>query len=115
MLARKFTLKSRTDFAKVKKEGKPVPSDSYTLLVCYRGDREPSRFGFIISTQVSKKASLRNRAKRALSEGVRFVSFNIKPGYDCLFLGKSIIVKKYTQDLMTEVAYTLKKARLYNS
>jgi ribonuclease P protein component len=113
MLARKYTLKSHADFQRVKKEGKPVSSESFTLLVHYRHDKEPSRFGFVISAKVAKEASLRNRAKRALSEGVRVSSYNLKSGYDCLFLAKSIIVKKYTQDLMQEVAYALKKAHLY--
>jgi len=112
MLARTNSLKTNADFTRVKTQGKKVPSDSFTLVFIKSEKEGPSRFGFVISTKISKHASLRNRAKRAMSEGVRRSTYFVKEGYDCVFLAKPIIVKKYTNDLMKEVEETLIKAGL---
>lgn len=111
-LARKFTIKKTHEFALVKSKGKKMSSESFTLAYLKRGDQDPPRFGFIISTKVSKHASLRNRAKRALSEATRRNLSYLKNGYDCVFLAKPTIVKKYTSDLMHEVDQAMAAARL---
>ena len=113
MLARKYSLKTKSDFDLVKLQGVKHASDTFTLVSFNRKDQEHPRFGFIVSTKVSKNASLRNRAKRSLSEGVRRAVFSLKPGYDFVFLAKPNIIKKYTSDVMKEVDEAFIKHNFY--
>lgn len=112
MLSREYRLTEKSDFDRVKEKGRVVQSNSFALAVFDRKDGKPSRFGFIVSTKISKASTLRNRAKRALREGARHALTYVEKGFDCVFLAKPIIVKKYTDELMREVGETLKKAEV---
>ncbi len=58
-----------------------------------------SRFAFIVSTKIDKRATRRNRIRRLLSESVRHQLPKIVPGLDCVF-----VVRKNFSDLQqTEV------------
>ena len=112
MLARKFTLRDRRNFERVEKEGEMYQSESFGLGFFKRGDEESSRFGFVISSKISKESVSRNRIKRALSEAVRFELVYVKAGYDVVFLAKGISTKKSTDQLMKETQGALEKAGL---
>ncbi len=112
MLSKQNRLTSEKDFNVIKEKGSVVQSDSFAIAFLKRGDEYPSRFGFIVSTKIDKRATIRNRAKRALREGVRHELTFIQNGYDCVILAKPIIVKKYTDELMREVHEILKKAKI---
>lgn len=86
MLSRKHRLSFNEDFDRVKKEGSLYQGKLFAISVLKRGDTNPSRFGFVVSTRVSKKAVERNKAKRRLREVVRKSLGEIKTGYDVLFL-----------------------------
>lgn len=112
MLARVNRLVGKNNFERIKKEGTFYQSDSFGVSFIKRSDMQPSRFGFIVSTKVSKDAPLRNKARRALREAVRqFLSY-IKPGYDVVFLAKQTIIRRYTDDIMHEVRVSLGKMGL---
>lgn len=96
----------------VKKNGKLIHGQAFSLLFLKQQTPNPSRFAFIVSTKVSKNATIRNRAKRAMREGVRQVITIAKPGFDCLFLAKPIIAKTYTDQIMKEVRELLAKASI---
>lgn len=112
MLARKFRLTGAKDYSRVQKEGKVFQSGCFGIAFVPRGDEEPSRFGFIVSTKIAKEAVDRNRCKRAMSESVRIDSVNLNPGYDVVFLAKTSITKESTSDIMKEVRIALKEAGL---
>jgi ribonuclease P protein component len=112
MLAKKFKLISSEDFAKVQKEGTVFQSDNFGIAYLDRGDNDPSRFGFIVSTKVAKDAVDRNRCRRAMSEAVRINSVNLDGGHDVVFLAKTGISRISTSDIMREVRVSLKKAGL---
>ncbi len=112
MLARQNRLKDKFAFERIKKEGKLWQSESFALVTLRRGDDEPSRFGFVISTKISKDASKRNRVKRVLSEATRHLVAYIKDGFDCLFLAKQIVLRKYADELVGEVQESLRDAGL---
>ncbi|MFZ5932809.1 MAG: ribonuclease P protein component [Patescibacteria group bacterium] len=103
MLARQYCLKGKKSFEKVNQDGRLFQSESFGVAVLTRGDKEVSRFGFIVSSKISKEAVQRNRIKRALSEAVRFEMALVKPGYDVVFLAKHPSLKKPTDGLMREV------------
>lgn len=110
-LARKYSLKAK-DFDLIKSKGRLFQSTSFAISYLKKPGQTDPHFGFVISTKISPHASLRNRVKRALSEGVRSSLFQIKPHYDYVFLAKPIIIKKYTTDLMNEVSDALFRAGL---
>ncbi len=114
MLDRKNRLTKKSEFEKVREEGKVFASDSFSLSILKREEEGPARFGFVVSNKISKAATIRNRAKRALREGVRHSLAYAKNGYDCVFLAKPIIVKKYTDELIREVQKALNTAEVTN-
>jgi len=112
MLAKKSKLTGAKDYAKVQNDGKVFQSDNFGIAYLDRNDKNPSRFGFIISTKIAKDAVDRNRCKRAMSEAVRIDSVNLIEGHDVVFLAKTSISKLSTTDIMREVSLSLRKAGL---
>ena len=112
MLAKKFKLTGSKDFKRVQDQGEVHQSETFGIAILKRGDSEPSRFAFIVSTKIAKEAVDRNRFKRTLSEAVRLSSRDILPGFDCVFLAKTTIVKIPTSSVMKEVREALVKSGL---
>lgn len=106
---RRITQKS--DFDKIKAEGMIINSHSFSVSYIARDKSKPSRFGYIISTKISKQATIRNRAKRAIREGIRQQLAFIPNGFDCVFLAKPIIVKTYTDEILREVKEALRELK----
>ncbi len=102
MLASKYRLKKKINFARIEIDGKLIQSQSFGMGIYARGDNEPSRFGFIISTKISKKAVIRNRIKRIMSEVIRINLDKLKSGFDVLFLIKHQALKIAKQELEDE-------------
>jgi ribonuclease P protein component len=112
MLAKKFRLTGVKNFAKIQKEGKVFQSTNFGIAYVKRGDENPSRFGFIVSTKIAKDAVDRNRFRRAMSEAVRIASIDLTSGFDAVFLAKTSIVRVSTADIMKEVRLSLKESGL---
>lgn len=108
MLAKKYKLTGTKDFSRVQDDGEVFQSTSFGVAYFNRNDNEPSRFGFVVSTKIAKEAVDRNRYRRIMSEAVRIDSVNLNPGYDVVFLAKTIISKIATAELMKEVIISLK-------
>lgn len=107
MLASKNRLKKKINFARIEIDGKLIQSRSFGIGIYDRSkdfdgenNNSESHFGFIISTKISKKAVVRNRIKRIMSECVRKNLHRIKKGLDVVFLVKPSILK--TDDLALE-------------
>ncbi len=115
MLSRQNRLTSKEDFENVKNNGKTLQAESFLFSYVNRGDKNPSRFGFIVSKKISPHATARNKAVRGLREGVRQTITYVKSGHDCVLVAKPIIIRKYTNDLMREVDLMLQKAKLMQS
>jgi len=103
MLASKYRLSKNSDIEKVKKEGVLFKRKLFGVIVLEKEKNEVSRFGFIVSTKISKQAFQRNRIKRALREAVRHNLIIVGKGYDVLFLPKTIITRILTDEIMREV------------
>ncbi|MEK6852692.1 MAG: ribonuclease P protein component [Nanoarchaeota archaeon] len=112
MLANAFRIRSTEDFEKVQREGEIKQSESFGMVILHQPQNKVSRFGFIVSTKISKEAVSRNRIKRAMSESVRFLMTEIKKGYDVVFLVKQTSLRKSTDELMREVRRALSDAGL---
>ena len=102
MLPSKYRLKGKVNFARAEIDGKLFQSKSFGLEVFERKDNDPSRFGFIISTRISKKAVVRNRIKRIISSYISQNSKTLKKGQDVVFLIKPSIVKLTRDEIEKE-------------
>jgi ribonuclease P protein component, eubacterial len=73
-----------------------------------------NRFGFVVSNKVSKKAVVRNKIKRRLSEAVKIRMGNIKIGRDLVFIALPVIGKKEFSEIKEAVDSALISANLLN-
>lgn len=111
MLPKKYRLPLRTELKRVKKEGVLVQGKLFSLLVSRQPKKnQPSRFGFIISTKIHKKAVRRNQVKRLLSEAIIDLIAKIKPGFDAVFLAKKKIIGADLEEIRKEVKKLFAKA-----
>jgi ribonuclease P protein component len=113
MLTRVNRLTGAGNFDKVKEEGSLFQSESFAIAILLRKDEEPSRFGFVISNKISKRANIRNKIKRILREAVKTSLPELKSGFDVIFLVKKVALARQTKDIMNEVSVVFKKADLF--
>jgi len=81
MLPLQNRLKKKKDFERVFKRGKGY-QEGFLFLKLLKNDLTVSRFGFVVSQKISKKATLRNKIKRRIRETVKKELLNINPGFD---------------------------------
>ncbi len=112
MLAKKHRLTERRDFLRVQETGKTFQSANFGIAMFDRNDSNPPRFGFIISTKISKDAVDRNTIRRHMSETVRSVATYVKDGHDIVFLAKTSIIRLPAESLVREIRTAIKEAGL---
>ena len=113
MLQSQNRLKTDRDFKTVLKQGRSFYSSNIKLKLLKNG-LNYNRFGFIIGTRISKKATIRNRVKRQVREIIRLKTKQglLKSGFDVvLSLAGGLIGKEY-QEIEKEVALLLARAGL---
>ena len=97
MLPKINRLKKRRDFERVFKKGRSAKEDFLILKTSPNG-LEISRFGFVAGLKVSKKATVRNKIKRQLSEVIKNNLAQIKKGMDVVMIVlKNIEAKKFKE------------------
>ncbi len=111
MLPKINSLKKEKDFEKLFKKGKSFKNNFLTLKIVQNNLKE-SRFGFIISKKVSKKATLRNKIKRRLRSIVWQNIKNIKKGMDIALIVFPDLGKKNFLETKEILNNLLKKANL---
>ena len=85
MLLRINRLTKKKDIEEVLKKGKGF-KEAFLILKTARNKLKISRFGFIVSQKISKKAVIRNKIKRRLREIVKAKLKTIKTGTDNLLI-----------------------------
>jgi len=99
MLVKENRLRLKNDFKKVFEKGKFCRERFLAVKILFN-ENDVSRFGFIVSKKISKKAVVRNKIKRRLRESVRLKLKNgsIKNGFDAVILTRpQIIDKKFVE------------------
>ncbi|MBI2798421.1 ribonuclease P protein component [Candidatus Saccharibacteria bacterium] len=108
MLKRAFRLRRANDLNKVYKFGKK--SSAPNLYIKARHTNLPvSRLAVVVTKKVSKKATLRNRMKRQMSEVVRTNWQQIKPGFDIIVMITADTTKQKPSQTKAEALEALKK------
>lgn len=111
MLPLKNRLKKAKDFLVINRKGRSFFS-SYFRLKYLENELGLSRFAFIVSNKISKKATVRNQIKRQLREIVRLNQPRIKSGYDVIISVSNVVLGKKYQDLEKNLLALFIKAKL---
>lgn len=85
MLLKKSRLKKKKDIEMVFRKGTTFKED-FLILKILKNKLERARFSFVVSRKVSKKATLRNKIKRRLSELVRVKLKKAKRDIDAIII-----------------------------
>ena len=116
MLPAKYRLCLRKELNRVKKNSHLVSAGLFSILIAKQDINHPtSRFAFIVSKKIHKKAVERNRIKRLLSESIWSLIKKINPGFDCLFLVKRAIIGQNLIMIRKEVRKILSHEKIYSS
>jgi ribonuclease P protein component len=107
MLKKKHRLLKETKFNK-----RPFFVCPIFILKITKNEKAFSRFGFIVSKKIEKRATARNRVKRQIRNCIETDLDKIKPGYDMLFLLKKDILNKSTKEISEATLEELKKQNL---
>ena len=81
MLSKAHRITKQKDFEQIFKKGKKLKED-FLILAVLNNSLDETRFGFIVSRKVSKKATLRNKIKRRLRALIKPQISQIKKGLD---------------------------------
>ena len=104
---KKNRLKKKRDFEDVFKKGRAVKGSF--LFIKYRNNKlGVSRFGFVVSAKVARKAVERNKIRRVLSEAVRGVIDGLA-GYDIIVFATRKIMAVPKEDIVEDFLGALKK------
>ena len=93
MLSKANRLRKEKDFEKLFKKGKSF-RNGFLILKIVQNNLEESRFGFIVSQKVSKKAALRNKIKRRIRAVARQNIKKIRKGIDVALIALPGLEKK---------------------
>lgn len=111
MLPKENRLKRKKDIENVWKHGKSQRFNSL-LLKAVKNNLAKTRFAFIVSVKVAKKAVKRNKLKRRLREIIRKKLPQIKPGFDVIISALVGLTEKNFQQLEEIVDKLLEKTAL---
>lgn len=112
MLPKDNRLRQEKDFKKTFLSSHTTRTDSLVLKLRQNG-RAFSRFGIVISLSVARKATIRNRLRRQLSEIIRHKLKDIKPGFDVVLIIRPALIKKSFGEIEKELDTLFKKAELF--
>jgi len=108
VLPKKHRLKKKKEFERVFKKGKSAKKD-FLFIKFIKNSLDTTRFGFIVSRKISKKAVVRNKVKRRLREATREMLPEIKPGYDIVVVAQRGIEKLNFFQIKDNLKELLKK------
>lgn len=110
MLPQQNRIKKKKDFEEIFNKGKTFKQD-FLLLTAMKNNNNVSRFGFVVSKKVSKKACIRNRIKRVLREIARKEIGLCKTGLDIVVVARPGIETINFQSMEELLIALLKKSK----
>lgn len=113
MLSRINRIKKEKDFESAFKNSKSFKNNLFILRI-KKNDLGLNRFGFVVSKKVSKKAVVRNKIKRILTEAVKTHIKNIKSGTDLIIIALPGIEEKNFSEVKETVNNALIKSKCFN-
>jgi len=113
VLAIKYRLTKQKDFDNVWQTGRSNFNEGLGIKVC-KNKLANSRFGFIVSAKISKKAVDRNQIKRRLRMIIKDSVKVVKPGYDVVIITQKSVLNKEYKEIKILVLKSLNKLGLIN-
>ena len=108
MLQKANRLKKKNDFEAVFKKGRSF-KNSFLVLKTAPNKLKETRFGLVVSQKISKKAVVRNKVRRRLSEAIRMEINGIKKGRDMVLIALPGIENKSLLEIKEILASVIKK------
>jgi len=112
MLAKKYRLSANKDIQYVLKRGEIYFSPFFNIKIL-KNNLKNSRFCIVISTNISKKAVIRNRAKRQIRAIISKNITKISQNYDFIILTKPAVTVTAFKDLEKTFEFLLRKAGIW--
>lgn len=109
MLPKENRLTRKVDFTQVLKRGEMAQSKNFGLAYLAVNGSATPKFGFIVSTKISKRAVDRNRIKRILRQAVRELVGNTQNGLLLVLLARKSILGVKPDELKKELEGKLKQ------
>lgn len=110
MLPRASRLISDYDFRRVRRFGRQFGSPFFSLYLLREKSPLPSRFGFVVSTKVEKRATRRNRVKRIFRDEVAKLLPQTSPGILGAFWVKGFALEVPPDKVRASIREVLQKA-----
>ncbi len=108
-LPKKNRLSDKSGIEKVFKKGKRLDSELFSIKFlpalspmgrAHSGaGNNSSQFAIVVGLKISKKAVLRNKIRRMISEIIRLNISKLKPGYKIVLMAKPAVLNKEAEDL----------------
>lgn len=111
MLPKINRIKKKKDFEYIFKKGASFKNNLFILRLI-KNNLDQSRFGFVVSLKVSKKATIRNKIRRRLAEIIKLEFKNIKQGMDLVFISLPSAEKKEFAELKDALNSLMIKAKI---
>src|SRR3990167_2099311 len=113
MLPLKHRLKKREDIKNVFRNGRSF-KENFLLLKMAANRLVDSRFAFVVSSSVSKKAVFRNRVRRVMAEIIRLNLAQIEKGFDIVLVVSPGIKQKNSQEISAALKNILLRVKIIN-
>ena len=113
MLPKLNRLKKKKDFGRIFKKGRSFKED-FLIFKIVKNNLKSSRFGFIVSKNISKKATIRNKIKRRLRELVKIKIRKIKNGIDGVFIVRPGLETKDFWEIEEAINKIFERAKILN-
>ncbi|MCD6550111.1 ribonuclease P protein component [bacterium] len=114
MLPKENRLKKQKDFDRVFGKGESYKTNFFTIRFV-ENNLDKTRFGFVVSKKIHKKAVVRNKNKRRLREIIRKMLPDIKQGIDAVIIVKKDLSQEDFQAIERQVKELLKNTKLLNA
>jgi ribonuclease P protein component len=111
MLPKINRIKKKKDFEIIFKNSKSFKTNLFIFRIM-KNNLGQSRFGFVVSQKVSKKAVIRNKVRRRLTEIIKSKIENIKTDINLVVIALPGIEKKEFSDLKEAMNDALIKTKL---
>lgn len=113
MLSEANRLKKKKDLERVFRRGQGF-KEGFLFLKIVSNNLKTSRFAFVISLKVAKKASLRNKIKRRLREIIKIKLPKMKTGFDIVLVTFPGIETQDFQEIEETINKLFKKAKIWH-
>jgi ribonuclease P protein component len=95
------------------KENKLFTSPLFNIRISDNKENK-TRFAFIVSKKIDKRAVIRNRTKRVLRSAVEEIIEKLKTGKDIVIISKKALVPEQTKEVLAALESTFRKTGSLN-